>query len=64
MTSNKKYSDDAKLLRSWGRSSSLFNDSEKIENMSKSDDNHKMRQSPVRHDAADAGGHHEAEDNI
>ncbi len=32
MTSNKKYSDDAKLLRSWGRSSSLFNDSEKIEN--------------------------------
>jgi|TARA_B110000438_G_scaffold293983_1_gene334665 CDP-6-deoxy-D-xylo-4-hexulose-3-dehydrase len=29
---NKKYFDKAKLLRSWGRSSSLFKDSEKIEN--------------------------------
>ena len=32
MTSNEKYKDDAMLLRSWGRSSSLFNESEKIEN--------------------------------
>jgi len=29
---NEKYYKKAKLLRSWGRSSSLFNDSEKIEN--------------------------------
>jgi len=32
LTSNEKYNDEAKLLRSWGRSSSLFVDSEKIEN--------------------------------
>jgi CDP-6-deoxy-D-xylo-4-hexulose-3-dehydrase len=32
LTSNEKYKNDAKLLRSWGRSSSLFVDSEKIEN--------------------------------
>ena len=32
VTSNKEYHDNAKLLRSWGRSSSLFNESEKIEN--------------------------------
>ena len=31
-TSNNKWSDDAKVLRSWGRSSSLLNDSENIEN--------------------------------
>lgn len=31
-TSNKDYANKAKLLRSWGRSSSLFNDSEAIEN--------------------------------
>ena len=31
-TSNKEYANKAKLLRSWGRSSSLFNDSEAIEN--------------------------------
>ena len=30
-TSNNKWSDDAKVLRSWGRSSSLLNDSENIE---------------------------------
>lgn len=30
-TSNKEYADKAKLLRSWGRSSSLFDDSESIE---------------------------------
>lgn len=32
VTSNKKYEEVTKLLRSWGRSSSLFHDSEKIEN--------------------------------
>lgn len=32
LTSNEEYKDEAKLLRSWGRSSSLFVDSEKIEN--------------------------------
>ncbi len=32
VTSNEKYRDQARLLRSWGRSSSLFQDSEKIEN--------------------------------
>lgn len=32
LTSNEKYKDEAKLLRSWGRSSSLFVESEKIEN--------------------------------
>ena len=31
-TSNKKFFEQSKLLRSWGRSSSLFKDSEKIEN--------------------------------
>lgn len=31
-TSNKAFADDCKLLRSWGRSSSLFKESEKIEN--------------------------------
>ena len=31
-TSKKEYADKAKLLRSWGRSSSLFDDSEAIEN--------------------------------
>jgi CDP-6-deoxy-D-xylo-4-hexulose-3-dehydrase len=31
-TSNKKYYEKAKLLRSWGRSSSLFSESESIEN--------------------------------
>ena len=32
LTSNEEYNNEAKLLRSWGRSSSLFVDSEKIEN--------------------------------
>ncbi len=32
LTSNEEYLKEAKLLRSWGRSSSLFVDSEKIEN--------------------------------
>jgi len=31
-TSNEEYANKAKLLRSWGRSSSLFNDAEAIEN--------------------------------
>ena len=31
-TSNKKFFEESKLLRSWGRSSSLFKESEKIEN--------------------------------
>ena len=32
VTSNKKYSEKLKLLRSWGRSSSIFDDSESIKN--------------------------------
>jgi len=32
VTSNKKYYEKLKLLRSWGRSSSIFNDSESIKN--------------------------------
>ena len=32
VTSNEKYSEKLKLLRSWGRSSSIFNDSESIKN--------------------------------
>jgi CDP-6-deoxy-D-xylo-4-hexulose-3-dehydrase len=39
VTSNKEYHDNAKLLRSWGRSSSLFNESEKIFNESEKIEN-------------------------